>query len=230
VTWPQRPASGRSRRDLVGSARRADGMLVAGAAPRYDGGTMAAHQPPGKVWTYDDLAQFENDGCKYEIFDGELVVSPGPNLEHQRILGRLHIVLHAALHVPRIAEVFLSPFDVILSPTRVFQPDLLAVRWGRRASALAFRGVVEPPDIAIEILSPTHPKHDRVRKRKFYARYNIPEYWIVDPMEETIQVLAVIDDGVMYREHGWYEAGDRARSATFDLEVDVGRLFADEDG
>jgi len=98
---------------------------------------MEIEQPPDKVWTYDDLEQFENDGRKYEIFDGELVVSPGPNLDHQCVIGRLHIALHTALQVPKLAEVLLSPFDVILSPTRVFQPDLLVVRWGRRRDAIA---------------------------------------------------------------------------------------------
>jgi len=191
---------------------------------------MEIEQPPDKVWTYDDLEQFESDGRKYEIFDGELVVSPAPNVDHQRVIGRLHILVHAALHVPRIAEVLLSPFDVILSPTRVFQPDLLAVRWGRRRDALAKRGAIAPPDLVIEVLSPTKPEHDRVRKRRVYARNGIPEYWIVDPMEKTIEVLQQIDGGLSYRQHGWYGPGDRARSATFEtLELDVDAVFTDED-
>jgi len=80
------------------------------------------------------------------------------------------------------------------------------------------------------VLSPTHPQHDRVRKRRFYARNGIPECWIVDPMERTIEVLELIDGGLTYRQHGWDGPGDRARSATFDvLEVALDALFADED-
>lgn len=183
-------------------------------------------QPPDKVWTYSDLEAFPDDGRKYEILDGELVVSPSPSLTHQRVAKRLFALLHEALERPRIAEVFFAPLDVVLSPTKVFQPDLLAVRWERRDEALRDRVVEAAPDLAAEVLSPTNRAHDRVAKRRFYARNGVREYWIVDPDEQSLEVLVLIDGGLTYREHGWYGPGDRAHSATFQLDIDLDALFA----
>lgn len=179
-----------------------------------------------KRWTYDELVAMGDrvDGTKYEIFDGELVVSPAPGLAHQLILGNLYALLRTALVESRVAMVLFAPFDVILGATRVVQPDLVVVRAGRKG-VLQERGAVGPPDLAIEVLSPGNRKHDRVRKRRFYARSRIPEYWIVDPEEKSIEVLALIEDGLTYRSAGWYTAGDRLRSTGFELELAVDEVF-----
>jgi Uma2 family endonuclease len=86
-------------------------------------------------------------------------------------------------------------------------------------------GVMGAPDLVIEVLSPTTQKHDRQRKRRLYARTGVREYWIVDPQSDTIEVLDLIDGGLSYREVGWYGLGDRARSATFEVELDVAQIF-----
>jgi Uma2 family endonuclease len=184
-------------------------------------------QKSDKIWTYDDLPSLPDDGKRYEIFDGELVVSPSPLLRHQRALSNLNDVLRRELHHKRIAEVLCAPLDVILSPTKVVVPDIVVVRWERR-SIFSKRAAEAAPDLVIEVLSPSNRKHDRVRKRRFYARNEIPEYWIVDPEEQTIEVLELVAGPRSYRQHGWYGPGDRARSATFALEVDVDALFADD--
>jgi Uma2 family endonuclease len=176
-----------------------------------------------KVWTYVDLERFPDDGRKYEIFDGELVVSPSPNVAHQRVAKRLFQLLDEQLEKPRIAEVFFAPLDVVLTPTKVFQPDLLAVRWRRRRTAFGERVVEAPPDLAVEVVSSSSRKHDRVRKRQFYARNGVREYWIVDPAERSVEVLELANG--RYRQHGWYGPGDRARSAGFDLTFEVDALF-----
>ncbi len=181
----------------------------------------------GKVWTYDELVGVaeRSDGRKYEIFDGELVVSPAPSLAHQLILGNLYVLFRQALVESGIATVLFAPFDVILGASRVVQPDLVVVRAGRKG-VLQAHGAIEPPDLAVEVLSPGNRKHDRVRKRRFYARSRIAEYWIVDPEEKSIEVLALIEDGLTYRSAGWYTAGDRVQSAGFSLELAVDDVFA----
>jgi Uma2 family endonuclease len=189
-----------------------------------------SQHPPDKLWTYDDLADVDYEGRKWEIFDGELVVSPAPLAQHQRAVCRLHILLHAALQKPRIAEIFIAPFDVILGRSKVVQPDILAIRWNRRVTSLVDGRVRLAPDLTIEVLSPSNRAHDNVRKRRFYARNGIPEYWIVDPEEQTIEVLERTELGLTYRVHGWYGPGDKAKSAGFgELEVDVDALFANEE-
>lgn len=183
-----------------------------------------------KVWTYDDLVALGDPahGERYEILDGELVVSPAPSLWHQEVLKRLFLRFHEELEAKRLARVYFAPLDVILSPTRVVEPDLLVVR-AERQHILANRGVTAAPDLVVEIVSPSNSQYDRVRKRRFYAGNAIREYWLVDPEDRTIEVLALIDGGLSYRQVGWYATGDRARSASFDLELDVDRIFDRDD-
>jgi Uma2 family endonuclease len=186
---------------------------------------------PDKVWTYDDLIAMGEypDGKKFEIFDGELVVSPSPVLWHQEVLKRIFRVFDADLEAKRLAKVYFAPLDVVLSWTKVVQPDLLVVRWERR-SIFERRGFVSAaPDLVVEVVSPSNTRHDRVRKRRFYARNQIPEYWIVEPEDKTIEVLALIDGGLSYRQVGWYGPGDRVESATFTLAFDLDPIFAEDD-
>jgi Uma2 family endonuclease len=187
---------------------------------------MEPNQPPGKVWTYDELPD-PTDGSRWEIFDGELVVSPAPSIWHQEILKRMYEAFRH-LELAKIAKVFFAPLDVVLSPTRVVQPDLLVVRWERRR-AFTPRALEEHPDLTVEVLSPSNTAHDRVRKRRFYARNSVPEYWIVDPQDKTVEVLELIDGGLSYRQAGWYASGETARSLQFDVAIEIDTVFADWD-
>lgn len=184
--------------------------------------------PPDKVWTYDDLLAMpeSTDGTRYEILDGVLVVSPSPATKHQRVLGNLYVMLRQALHDTRIAEVFMAPFDVVLSKTRVAEPDLLVIAAERRGM-LEKRGVFGAPDLVIEILSPSNTKHDQVTKRRMYARSGIREYWIVNPDAESVEVLSLIENGLSYRQLGYYATGEMLASAEFEVALPVDKIFAD---
>jgi Uma2 family endonuclease len=176
--------------------------------PRYHLGSVGT--PPNKVWTYDDLLKLPDDGNRHEIIDGELVVMSSPFVPHQRTLQRLFLTLHAQVQEGGHDEVFVAPLDVIMSPTRVVQPDLIVVRPQNREIVRArIEGI---PDLLIEILSPSNQKHDLVTKRRLYARSRVPEYWIVDPEAQTIEVLELVDGGLSYRQRGWYVPGDRAKA------------------
>jgi Uma2 family endonuclease len=181
--------------------------------------------PPNKVWTYDDLLKLPEDGTRYEIIDGELVIMSSPSVTHQRVLQRLYLAFHAQVQQRGQGEVFLAPLDVIMSPTRVVEPDLIIVRPNNRGILKTrIEGI---PDLLVEILSPSNHKHDIVTKRRLYARARVPEYWIVDPEAQTIEVLALVDGGLTFRQHGWSAPGDIATSATFEIAVNVDELFRD---
>ena len=184
---------------------------------------MDTEQPPTKTWTYADLPT-STDGSRWEIFDGELVVSAVPSMWHQEVLKRLYEMTRH-LEQRKIAMVLFAPLDVVLSPTRVVEPDLLVVRWDRRRESFAKHALEQAPDLVMEVLSPSNTAHDRVRKRRFYARNGIREYWIVDLQDKTIEVLELIPGGLSYRQAGWYASGDRAKSIQFDLEVELDPLL-----
>jgi Uma2 family endonuclease len=179
--------------------------------------------PPKKVWTYDELLQLPEDGKRYEIIEGELVEMSSPLVIHQRVVGNLFAAFREQVQSKQLGEVFIAPLDVVMTPTRVVQPDLIVVRTENRSIVQdRIRGV---PDLLVEVLSPTNYKHDTVTKRRLYARSRLHEYWIVDTEAQTIEVLELVEGGLSYRQHGWYGPGDRARSASFPVELAVDPLF-----
>jgi len=184
-----------------------------------------------KTWTYDELAALDttDDGRKYEIFDGELVVSPGPSYGHQEVSKRLFVALLEQVERQGRGTVHYAPLDVILTKKRVVQPDLFVIGMDQR-EIIAKHGLIGAPDIAIEIVSESNAAHDRVRKRRFYARAGMREYWIVDPSLQEVEVLGLVPGGLSYRQTGWFGPGDTITSPTYEIAIAVNAVFgiADE--
>jgi Uma2 family endonuclease len=144
-------------------------------------------------YTHADLLVMPDDGKRREILDGELVVSPSPLLFHQRIVRRLFEAFVRYLDRHPIGEIFVSPLDVIFDDLDVLEPDLIFVRNDNRGILQDWiRGV---PDLVIEVLSPGSVSVDRGPKLKAYARFGVPEYWIVDPDARAIEVYRQSDGG-----------------------------------
>ena len=149
--------------------------------------------------TYRDYEALPSDGRRYEIHDGELSVTPAPGREHQRILINLLRVLLP--HIPSVTpgELLSAPLDVILSDkaseTTIVQPDILYIAPDRMARA-SRRGVEGGPTLAVEILSPSTRSIDLGTKRALYARYDVPNLWIIDPDARTIEAFTL--DGGRY--------------------------------
>ena len=173
-----------------------------------------------KVWTYADLKHTPDDGKRYEIFDGELVVTPAPGIPHQVTVFELTMRLY--LRLKEIAIAYISPVDVLLRWDRVLMPDIVVVRRERRA-IVTERAIEGAPDLVVEVLSPRGATRDRVRKARLYANSGVPEYWIVDPRAKTIEVYALGDRG--YCLDGEYAVGDRLVSVTFDFTLNLSSLF-----
>jgi len=177
--------------------------------------------------TYDDLLVMPDDGNRYEIINGELVVTPAPLARHQRVLLRLTRLLDRFLEEHSGGELFIAPFDIVLGPHDVVEPDLLviATQQGRvRGTENAFVG---PPVLVVEIISPSSERTDLIKKMALYARSGVPEYWTVDPErhELTIHVLA---DGT-YVQAEADDAGCIASKVFPGLRVHTREVFADLD-
>lgn len=144
-------------------------------------------------WTYADYAALADDGQRYEIIDGVLYMAPAPNIDHQRILVRLLRRLAEYLEQAGLGEVLVAPVDVELAPSKVVQPDLLVVLHTGQAILTESR-IVGPPDLIVEVASPSTASYDRREKWNAYAEAGVAEYWIVDPSGQTIEVL-VLEQG-----------------------------------
>lgn len=148
------------------------------------------------TWRYDDLFSLPVEK-RYEIIDGELYEMPAPGLDHGIVVMNL-IVQFLPFVTSLGARLLTAPVDVFFGEANPVQPDLMVVL-PDRFRLFSKRGIEGPPDLLVEILSPSNPMHDRVRKRALYARGGVREYWIVSPEAGTIEVLAL--DGDLYRVH-----------------------------
>ena len=147
---------------------------------------MATTTQGGVKRTYKDYCATPDDE-RYELLNGNLMMVPAPNRKHQKVLSRLDRKLGDFTEEHGLGEVYVAPFDVFLSDTDVVQPDLLFISRAREHT-LTDANVRGAPDLVIEILSPSTADRDLGYKRDLYGRHGVLEYWIVDPIGETVAV------------------------------------------
>lgn len=140
--------------------------------------------------TYRDYLLLPDDGKRYEIIDGDLFVPPSPVTRHQLVVGRFFHHMMTYLETHPIGTVFTAPYDVVLSDTDIVEPDLLVVLNNGRAH-ISEKNVQGPPDMILEVLSPSTAARDRELKRKRYERFGVQEYWLIDPDQNTLEILAL---------------------------------------
>jgi Uma2 family endonuclease len=157
---------------------------------------------PSRVWTRDEVLALQDaapPGVRYELIDGELLVSPSPAQPHQFVLAPLFARLYAYCHATGVGRVLWSPADLSLDDDSIVQPDLFVIP-GLAAPAPRGWESVKRLLLAVEVVSPTSGRTDRWTKRRFYQRQRVPEYWIVDtdarlaerwrPDDERPEILA----------------------------------------
>lgn len=142
---------------------------------------------PATPFTYDDYLSLPDDGRRYEVMEGELCVTPAPVPRHQEIQTWLASLLIVHVRNHSLGKVYTAPIDVVLSMVDIVQPDILFIAKDR-LQTVARKNIVGTPDLIVEILSLGSSERDRVNKLALYERYALPEYWIVDPDAQTIEV------------------------------------------
>ncbi len=145
--------------------------------------------------TYDEYCLLPEDRNQYELFDGELVMTPSPSREHQKIVLRFARFLADHVEKESLGEVYISPLDAIFDPYTVLQPDILFVSKERLAEVEKER-IEGTPDIVVEVLSPSTFHKDLRRKMTVYSRFRVQEYWIVDPEMNTIELYCQGKEGL----------------------------------
>jgi len=141
-------------------------------------------------WTYEAYAALTADGECYEIVQGVLVMSPSPEDIHQDVNGEIYAYLREQIKLKHLGRVFMAPFDVVLSPEDVFQPAVLVVL-NEHLDRVQRKGVMGAPDLVVEVISPRSKLYDRVNKHMAYEQAGIPEYWLVDPHKQSIELFAL---------------------------------------
>ena len=149
---------------------------------------MATLRGPQDAYAFADLEHLPDDGLRYEIVDGSLLVTPAPGTRHQRVVRRLLVLLDAACASGQ--EVFTAPVNFVISPTDVPQPDLIVAGRGH----ISDRGVEGTALLVVEVLSDRTMTADRTVKAAKYAQAGVPSYWIVDPDEPSVTALSLAGD------------------------------------
>jgi Uma2 family endonuclease len=138
------------------------------------------------------------EGTLAELIDGNIFMSPAPNLDHQDItttlIGRFFILLEEK----QIGKVYASPVDVFLDEhSNAVQPDIIFVLFENQTILRkdAIHGV---PDLLVEVLSPGNKDHDLIKKKNLYEKFGVKELWIIDP--ETKEAIGYSLEANKYRE------------------------------
>ena len=169
-------------------------------------------------YTYQDYLSIPEDTShRHEIVDGELFVTASPRSRHQQVVGNLVRILGGLVVDRGLGEVFVGPVTVRLHDEGVVEPDLIFVQAGRLGMVDPEGGVDGPPDLVVEVLSPTNRAFDRGAKRKQYLEHGVAELWLVDADERTIEVWRPGHEGALVVRDliEWDAAGQR-----FDIELD----------
>jgi Uma2 family endonuclease len=173
--------------------------------------------------TYKDYCATPDDE-RYELLNGNLMMVPAPNMKHQWVLGRLHVELDRFTQEHGLGKVYVAPCDVHLSDTDVVQPDLLFISPAREHT-LTDANVRGAPDLVIEILSPSTADRDLGYKHDLYGRHGVLEYWVVDPMAETVAVHRQRDGRLELAET--FGRGDTLQTALLEgLQLKLDDIFA----
>lgn len=186
---------------------------------------VAAFYPPQGKWSESEYLRLDQSGAKLlELVHGYLVVPTMPTILHQEITLFLYRLLKDFVDARELGRVLVAPCPVRLGKEHYREPDVFFLS-PARVKSLEMQP--EGADLVVEVVSKDQRDRDRDLKEKpaDYAQAGIPEYWIVDPQEQTITVLVL--DGAAYREDQVCRPGQSARSILLPgFEVDVAAAFA----
>jgi Uma2 family endonuclease len=153
---------------------------------------MALAMPAGVPLTYEDLQSFPDDGRRYELIDGTLIVTPAPTGPHQVVVAALYRVLFAAR--PDGTAVLPAPVDFVPDPATVLEPDVVVID----ADEALEPHLSRTPHLVVEVLSPSTRAQDLGSKLLAYAAAGVPAYWVVDP-EPPVELQVFRLEGSAYR-------------------------------
>ncbi len=148
---------------------------------------------PSGTWTADMVRALPDDGNRYEVVAGQLLVTPAPSWRHGDAVAAMHVLLHQYCRTQRLGHVKIAPQDVEFDDRNMVEPDLFVVPLVNGAKPLEWADVRRLL-LAVEVLSPSTARHDRFTKRRLYQERDVPEYWCVDVNARMVERWRPGDD------------------------------------
>lgn len=175
-----------------------------------------------KRFTYQDYLKLSDDK-RYELIEGELIMTPSPITYHQWILKNILYELEKFVRDKKSGKVFTAPYDVYLDDENVLQPDILFIS-NERANIIGEKNVQSAPDLVVEVLSEYTAYRDMVKKKKLYARFGVKEYWVVDPEEKTVEIYS-LKEGIFMLETTYSKDSILESPFLVDLKIKLSEVF-----
>jgi Uma2 family endonuclease len=183
---------------------------------------MATATTEKKKYTYADYLKTPDDE-RYELIEGELLMTPAPAMRHQRISGDLYSEVRIFVKENDLGNIFYAPCDVHLDNENVVQPDILFIS-KERMDIIGEKNIQGAPDLVIEIISESTAYRDLVQKKKLYARFGVKEYWIVIPEESSVDLFTLKDN--IFVLHKSYGKDDTLQSQLLQkLKIELKKIF-----
>ena len=186
-----------------------------------------------QVITIDEYNKLrENSESRLEYIDGIVYMTPSPSTKHQRVSSRLHAKLFNFLE-GKECEVFPAPFDIELrtadddkgdqtEKTKVVIPDLSVICDKMKLGENKYMG---SPELIVEIISPSNQAHDLVKKLNLYMQCGVKEYWIVNPLLNTVQIYGLNEEGQYHQVEVLKETGIAHSEVLKGFSINLEELF-----
>ena len=160
-------------------------------------------------WTYNEYIILPDDGKRYEVADGVLLLAPSSIGPHQDTVGEVYFHLRSHVKLPGLGLVSQAPFVVELSLKDVFQPDIFVVM-NAHLNRVQEKRVMGAPDLIVEVSSPGTIAFDRLTKYDTYEYAGVLEYWIVNLDRRTVEIFVLEDD--TYQSLGVFQGEQKVQS------------------
>jgi len=171
------------------------------------------------------LAELPESNLPTELWDGEIVAPPTPSFFHQQVIGNFIEQLGVWIRKHCLGKTNIGPLDMVLTPTRATQPDVIFIS-NERLGIIRDGRVRGAADLVAEVISPESRRRDRIDKRDLYEQHGVREYWLIDPEAQTVEVLH-LESGVYQLAGRWHPRERAASRLLKGFEVPVSALFSE---
>ena len=182
----------------------------------------------GKI-TVKELFEMDlEEGYFYELLNGNIVKKQAPSPQHQLAVSNLLTFMNFYVLTNELGQCYTAPIDVFFDEYNNTQPDILFIR-EERAFIVTRDGIEGQPDLIVEVISPSSIKNDRVTKKDLYLKFGVMEYWLIDPIYQTVEIYALEQDKYVLK-FMLVESGEVASQVLEGFKIDIKTIFQNKKG
>ena len=168
------------------------------------------------------------EGYFYELLNGNIVKKQAPSPQHQLAVSNLLTYMNFHALSNELGQCYTAPIDVFFDEYNNTQPDILFIR-EERAFIVTRDGIEGQPDLIVEVISPSSIKNDRVTKKDLYLKFGVMEYWLIDPIYQTVEIYALEQDKYVLKLM-LVESGEVVSQVLEGFKIDIKAIFQNKKG